>query len=252
MKTKVLAVIPARFASTRLPAKPLADINGKPLIYYVWKAASDSKFIDRLVVATDDERIKLACDSFGAESIMTPVDLPSGSDRVLWTFNSLDIHYDYVLNIQGDEPLITGELLDELITNSLDTNSDVGTIVKKIEDIDELFSHSVVKVVMNKNSEAIYFSRSPIPFQRDIKPTKWLNIREYFKHIGIYLYTRKTLSRFGELPESDLESAEKLEQLRLLEDGAKFYCHLTQLNLIGIDTPEDLEMFRIMIDKDLS
>ena len=251
-KQKVIAVIPARYNSTRLPAKPLADINGKPLIYYVWKGAAESQLIDRLVIATDDERIENACKDFGAEVVMTPEYLASGSDRVLYVYNKLGLGYDYILNIQGDEPLINGNLLDNLIENTVQSGMDVGTVVNKIETYDDLFDHSVVKVVMGNDSRGIYFSRAPVPFQRDVQPTKWLSEHAYWKHIGLYLYKKSALVRFGELPQCALEKMEKLEQLRLLDDGASYFCFITDFQLMGIDTPEDLEKLRKKIQKDLS
>ena len=248
---KAIAVIPARYDSTRLPGKPLADINGMPLIYYVWKAATDSKLLDKVLIATDDKRILDACSEFGAECVTTPNNIPSGSDRIVYAVKALDEFYDYIINVQGDEPLITGELIDRLLQKTIETDADVGTIVKKIEDNEEIFDSSVVKVVMQNNGTALYFSRSPIPNVRDANESNWSSSMEFWKHIGIYCYHNQALLKFGELPQTDLEKAEKLEQLRLLQNGATYVCLKTDIPLYGVDTKEDMEKVRKIIKRDL-
>ena len=244
IKEKVIGIIPARYESTRLPGKPLADINGKPLIYHVWKAATQSALLNKVVIATDDERIEAACRQFGAECIMTSHDIKSGSDRIIQALNSINEFYDYIVNIQGDEPFITGELIDSLILKTINSGADVGTIIKKIDESGEIFDSSVVKVVIDNKDFALYFSRSPIPHLRDINENQWSDNHDFYKHIGIYCYNNQSLLKFGKLPQSDLEIAEKLEQLRLMQAGAKYICLKTNIPLYGVDTKEDLEKVR--------
>ena len=253
MKTSsIIGIIPARFKSQRLPGKPLADILGKPLIYYVWRAASDSELLDKVLIATDDERIRDACKEFGAECILTPKNIKSGSDRVIFALNTCKENYDYIVNIQGDEPFITGQLIDELIKKTKETAADVGTVITRIKNNEEVFDESVVKVVLRSDDTALYFSRSPLPFLRDVPQAEWLDKTAFWKHIGIYCYSKTALARFGDLPQSELEKAEKLEQLRLLQDNAKYVCLQTDLDLTGVDTPTDLEKARTMMKEKLS
>ena len=166
---KTIGIIPARYDSTRLPGKPLADVNGEPLIYYVWKAASESQLLNKVIIATDDERIKNACMEFGAECIMTDKNLQSGSDRIIAALTLLDEHYDYIINIQGDEPFIRSELIDALIRKTMESLADVGTVITGINTREELFDASTVKVVLRNDDTALYFTRSAIPFVRDKK-----------------------------------------------------------------------------------
>jgi 3-deoxy-manno-octulosonate cytidylyltransferase (CMP-KDO synthetase) len=240
----VIAIIPARMQSTRLPGKPLADINGKPLIYHVWNAACQSKKLRRIVVATDDQRIADACQNFGAEFIMTPTNIASGTDRIIFAVKALKDDADYILNIQGDEPLISGQLIDRVIDETVLSGAHVGTVISQITSADDLFNPSVVKVVLDSECNAMYFSRSPIPFLRDTEQEKWLNHAKYWKHIGIYAYSFPALERFAELPISALESVEKLEQMRLMQDNSIYRCIKTNEFLMGVDTPEDLERIR--------
>ncbi len=246
-----IGIIPARYDSTRLPGKPLADINGKPLIYYVWKAASASQLLERVIIATDDDRIEYACKEFGAECIMTPKNINSGSDRIIYALNSLNEHYDYIVNIQGDEPFITGKLIDELLRKTIESDADVGTVISEIDNIDELVDVSTVKVVLRNDDSALYFSRSLLPYPRDARPEDRLSIGQFWKHIGIYCYAHQALLRFGELPQSELEIMEKLEQLRLLQNGAKYICMKTEIPLFGVDTKNDLEKVRQIMNKKL-
>jgi 3-deoxy-manno-octulosonate cytidylyltransferase (CMP-KDO synthetase) len=249
---KTIGIIPARYDSTRLPGKPLADVNGEPLIYYVWKAASESQLLNKVIIATDDERIKNACMEFGAECIMTDKNLQSGSDRIIAALTLLDEHYDYIINIQGDEPFIRSELIDALIRKTMESLADVGTVITGINTREELFDASTVKVVLRNDDTALYFTRSAIPFVRDKKEKEWLDSSVFWKHIGIYCYTYQALMRFGELAQSDLEIAEKLEQLRLLQDGAKYVCLKTNIPLYGVDTKEDLEKVNSIMRNNLS
>jgi len=238
---KVIGIIPARYKSSRLPGKPLADLNGNPIIYHVWKAAHSAENLHKVIVATDDIRIADACKEFGASVIMTDENINSGTDRIIQALKSLNKHYDYIVNIQGDEPFITPVLIDKLVEKTVASSADVGTLVVKIKTRDELFDNNVVKVVIRQDNTALYFSRSPIPYYRGYPPTKWLSKTNYFKHIGIYTYSHQALLKFAYLERSELEISEQLEQLRLLQGGASYICIETDADLISIDTQEDLE-----------
>lgn len=242
--TKIIACIPARYLSTRLPAKPLADICGKTMLQRVWEGTASSKLIDDIFILTDDQRIFDHCLSFDATPVMTPTDLKSGTDRILFALNNSNIDFDIVVNVQGDEPMISGDLLDSAISGFVNSGCDVGTIIKKIDNYDEIFDTSVVKVVLNKNNNALYFSRNPIPYLRDIQSEKWAEQSKHFKHIGIYIYLGNSLLDFGNLEQSQLEQAEKLEQLRFLANGYSIFCYETEKDLISVDTEQDLEKVR--------
>ncbi|OGU16640.1 MAG: hypothetical protein A2X61_01125 [Ignavibacteria bacterium GWB2_35_12] len=245
---KAICIIPARYDSTRLPGKPLINIAGKPLLQWVWESAKKSVYLSRVIIATDDERICDMCKNIGAEYLLTPKNIQSGSDRIAFTYQSLKEDADIILNLQGDEPLIKADVIDLLINQFALSNADVGTLIKKINTNDELFDPSVVKVVIDNNNYALYFSRSPVPHVRDTMPESWLNNNNYWKHIGIYAYRKESLLNFANLSPSKLEQAEKLEQLRLLEHGAKYLCVETDINLIGVDTKEDIvEVEKILL-----
>lgn len=234
-----MAIIPARYASTRFPGKPLVDICGKTLLCRVWEAASTAKLLDAVIIATDDSRIADECEKIGAKCIMTPSELPSGSDRVNFAYEHSNYTADLIINLQGDEPLITGELLDTLIGGMLASKVPVGTFIKPITDQNELFDTSCVKVVKSQSGRAMYFSRSTIPFVRGAKTDNWLDNCIFYKHIGIYAYTPDALAKFVSFPPTLLEKSESLEQLRLLEHDIPIECFETNINLIGVDTPED-------------
>jgi len=242
-----IGLIPARWGASRLPGKPLADINGKPLIRHVYEAVTQSELLSRVIVATDDKRILKECGNFGAEAVMTPPELPSGTDRIEYACRETGVEADIIVNIQGDEPFIRGSLIDDLLAAFLSSGADVGTLVKKIADSKKLEDPSVVKVVMGSNNLALYFSRSPVPHMRDREIGDWVSVGDYWHHIGVYAYTMESLKKFVSLPQSGLEKTEKLEQLRLLEAGAKYYCFETDLDLVGVDKPEDLELVRKMM-----
>lgn len=235
-----IGIIPARIGSTRLPKKLLRDLNGKPILKWVCDGVTSSKFIRRLVVATDSEEIADLCRESSIECIITPSELPSGTDRVFFAYNLLNDSADFLVNIQGDEPFVTGALVDLLLESLAFSEADVSTLVAKISNDEELFDPSVVKIVMNKNNFALYFSRSPIPFIRNIPKEQWGSYNSFYKHIGIYAFRTHILKIFTSLEESKLEQAEKLEQLRLLENGYNILCVPTDKVLIGIDTEEDL------------
>jgi 3-deoxy-manno-octulosonate cytidylyltransferase (CMP-KDO synthetase) len=238
---QAIGFIPARYNSMRLPGKPLIEIHGKPLIQWVWEAACQSETLRRIVIATDDERIAEFCFNIGAEFIMTPSELPSGTDRVRYAYHEIDEESNIILNLQGDEPLITGKIIDKLIVSFAKSGKDVGTLVRKIESYDELVNPSVVKVVLNNNNSAIYFSRHEIPYIRDYQKDEWLEHHNFWKHTGVYVYRHDVLEQFARMNTSNLENVEKLEQLRLLQDGATIHCVPIEENLVGVDTPEDIK-----------
>jgi len=241
----IIGIIPARFASTRLMGKPLADIGGKPLIQHTYESASKSKLLKKIVIAVDDEKVKEVCRSFGAEVVMTKKEFASGSDRISFVANKRK-SAEIVVNIQGDEPFISGEMIDEAIEPLLfDKQVNIATLVKRIETMNELQSPDVVKVVFDYHNNALYFSRAPIPYVRDSVVTEnVLENKEFYKHIGLYVYRRDYLLKFTQLTQTDLEKTEKLEQLRMLENGLKIKIVVTEHDSIGVDTPEDLKRIR--------
>lgn len=231
---KVLGVIPARFASTRFEGKPLKLISGKPLLKWVIEGAQNSKKINELIVATDDDRIYNLAQSCGVKSVMTASELPSGSDRV-WSV-AKDIACDYIINIQGDEPLLEGTLLDQLVDGLHASGTEMATLARPLKDPRELQNPSVAKLVVNQKSEALYFSRSAIPFDRQNQ----FGQVNYLKHIGLYGYRKDFLGQFCATPPIKLELIEGLEQLRALWLGAKIKVLLTDYESWGVDTPEDV------------
>lgn len=235
---KILGIIPARFASTRFPGKPLADILGKSMIQRVYEQATKSTRLHKVIIATDDERIKNHVRTF-ADAIMTKPEHPSGTDRCKEALDVLGDSYDYVINIQGDEPLIDPLQIDQL-AGLLDNQVELATLAKKITDNSQLENPNVVKVVTNQEGFALYFSRSVIPYLRNNSPEAWVHQFDYLKHIGIYGYRVDVLNTITNLKPGKLERAESLEQLRWLENGYKIKVGLTEIENIGVDTPEDL------------
>ncbi len=237
----VLAVIPARWASTRFPGKPLANIAGKSMIQRVLEQVNLSKKIDRVVVATDDVRILQHVHDLGGEAVMTNPAHPSGTDRcaeVALRFPEAQI----ILNIQGDEPFILPQQIDLLVDTLLQNNySSIATLAKKIERTDFLTNPNVVKVVFASSVGAIYFSRHPIPFVRGAPVEFWLKKQDFYKHIGLYGFRRDALMSIADLSPTPLEMAESLEQLRWLEHGFRIAVGVTEWETLGVDTPEDLE-----------
>ncbi len=246
---QAIGFIPARYASSRLPGKPLIEICGKPLLQWVWEAACQSETLRRIVIATDDDRIAEFCFNIGAEFVMTPPELPSGTDRVRYAYNELGEEADIILNLQGDEPLITGKIIDKLIISFIQSGNDVGTLVRKIDSYQELVNPSIVKVVLNNNNSAIYFSRHEIPYIRDFSKDEWLSHHNFWKHTGVYVYRKDILDQFGNMNISNLENVEKLEQLRLLQEGATIHCVTIEENLVGVDTPEDIKKVEKLLSK---
>lgn len=234
---KIVGVIPARFGSTRFPGKPLVNLKGRPLILWTVEGARKSKLLSEVIVATDDERIKAVCEGVGVKVVMTASELPTGSDRIHAAIK--DMNCDIVVNIQGDEPLITGELIDRLAQVFIDEPTmDMATLAHPISD-EELLSPNSVKVVLNRHNEALYFSRYAIPYSRE-KADPGGEHSACLKHIGMYAYSKKFLKEFCEAPPAMIEKAESLEQLRALYLGAKIKVIKVKEASLGVDTPEDL------------
>ncbi|MCX7966110.1 MAG: 3-deoxy-manno-octulosonate cytidylyltransferase [Syntrophorhabdaceae bacterium] len=236
-KRKKAIVIPARFASTRLPGKPLIEIKGKPLIQWVYERANQSLLKDEIFIATDDERIREKAITFGACVIMTPVTCSSGTERVFEAVKDRDI--DIIVNVQGDEPFIRKDMIDMLFFEMEKGNSEMVTLCSPIKDEKEYTDPNTVKVVLDKKGFALYFSRSPIPFLRNRPDFFPLNL--IFKHIGIYGYTKDFLVRYVNMKGSFLEEVESLEQLRVLENGYRIKVLKVDYDGFGIDTVDDLK-----------
>jgi 3-deoxy-manno-octulosonate cytidylyltransferase (CMP-KDO synthetase) len=246
---KFIGVIPARYASTRLPGKPLADIHGKPMIQWVYENAR--KALDRVIVATDDRRVFDAVEAFGGEVMMTATDHQSGTDRIGEVARKLGNSWnedDVVVNIQGDEPFIQARQIELLVSLFQDKKVKIGTLVKKIDQNETLHNPNIPKVVLGKSSYALLFSRAAIPFARGVENEAWLKHHAYYKHIGMYAYRVSTLLELVQLPLGKLEQAESLEQLRWLENGFQIKVAITDLESLAVDTPEDLEKARRFAD----
>lgn len=234
---KIVGVIPARYGSTRFPGKPLVNLKGRPLIQWTIEGANKSRLLNDLIVATDDERIKAAAEAVGAKVVMTASELPTGSDRIHAAIKG--IACDVVVNIQGDEPLVTGELIDRLAQVFVnEPTMDMATLAHPISE-EELQSPNAVKVVMNHKDEALYFSRYAIPYSRS-KASEMGTYEGCLKHIGMYAYSKNFLKEFCEAPPALIEKAESLEQLRALYLGAKIKVIRVKEASLGVDTPEDL------------
>ncbi|MBD2722229.1 3-deoxy-manno-octulosonate cytidylyltransferase [Hymenobacter armeniacus] len=246
----VLGLIPARFASTRLPGKPLVDLGGQSMIQRVVAQAQQAN-LARVVVATDDERILRHVQDFGGEAVLTHPHHPSGTDRLWEAYQLLgspaDVHC--IVNIQGDEPFINPAQINALADLFADPAAapDIATLVKPVLTEEELFSPHLPKVVLNQLGHALYFSRHPLPYQRGREPHEWLAHHHYLRHLGLYAYKPAVLAQLTRLPVSPLEAAESLEQLRWLEAGFRIQCAETELEAFGIDTPEDAERARVRL-----
>lgn len=236
----ILGIIPARYASSRFPGKPLVDIAGKSMIQRVYEQAKKCAQLSYVVVATDDDRIFEHVTGFGGKAVMTSSDHQSGTDRCAEVALKHP-KYNVIINIQGDEPYINPDQISKLIACFNDPNTQLATLVKKILTNEELHSSNSPKVIINKNSEAIYFSRSPLPHIRGQELQNWLEHFTYFKHIGIYGYRTDVLAQITKLPVSSLEKAESLEQLRWIENGYRIKVAETEFETHAIDTPEDLQ-----------
>ncbi len=236
---KFIGIIPARYGSTRFPGKPLAMIGNKPMIQRVYEQAC--KAIDTVYVATDDKRIEATVNAFGGNVIITGSSHPNGTTRCFEAISKLQNSADIVINIQGDEPFINPqqiEAIKKLFENSTVT---IATQIKKITSVNNLSNPNIPKVVINQKMEAIYFSRSPIPFLRNIPEAKWIDHHSYYKHIGLYAYRTDTLKKLINLTPTPNEKAESLEQLRWIDHGFTIQTGLTEFENLAIDTPEDLE-----------
>ena len=236
---KILGIIPARFESSRFPGKPLIDIAGKSMIQRVYEQCQKSSRLDKLIVATDDQRILDHLKTFGGQGIMTSSIHASGTDRCGEVAEHFP-EFDILVNIQGDEPMIDPHQIDLLCSCYDNLNTRIATLVKLIHTKDELVNENTPKVILNKNHQAVYFSRATIPYLRGKKIDNWLSEHTFYKHIGIYAFKRQTLSEITKLPLSDLEIAEGLEQLRWIENGYAIQAAITDQESQAIDTPEDL------------
>ena len=236
-----IGIIPARYASTRFPAKPLAMLGGKTVIQRVYEQVSKS--MDAVYVATDDQRIYQAVEQFGGKVVMTGTDLKSGTDRCQQAYQRIGETYDVIVNIQGDEPFIQSAQLDTIRKCFDDSDTQIATLVKPFtpeQGFEALANVNSPKVVVDKNMRAIYFSRSIIPYIRKGEQKDWMTMHTYYKHIGLYAYRAEVLAEITALPQSSLEIAESLEQLRWIENGYTIKVGVTDIETIGIDTPEDL------------
>jgi 3-deoxy-manno-octulosonate cytidylyltransferase (CMP-KDO synthetase) len=236
-----IAIIPARYASTRFPAKPLAVLGGKPVVQRVYEQVAG--VFDAVYVATDDERILRAVEAFGGRAVMTSADHRSGTDRCFEAYTKVGEGYDVVVNVQGDEPFIQPSQLLAVRDCFDDPATQIATLVKPFtaDDVPSALENAnTPKVVVDRNMHALYFSRSIIPYQRNTEKADWLKNHTYYKHIGLYAYRAEALREITALPQSPLELAESLEQLRWLENGYTIKVGLTAVETIGIDTPDDL------------
>lgn len=244
----VLGVIPARFGATRFPGKSLAQVAGKPLLQWVIEGARTSKTLAELWVATDDDRIAALCKQLGVNAVMTDPSLPSGSDRIHAALKKEKFNADVVVNIQGDEPMVTGALIDRLASCFADKGVQAATLAHPLRDEAELQSKNAVKVIVNSNGEAIYFSRFPIPYSRQSVQEAG-GLSGALKHIGMYAWTPAFLEKFCEAPPALIEKAEGLEQLRALHLGARMKVVTVEQGLQGVDAPEDVAVVEALLKK---
>jgi 3-deoxy-manno-octulosonate cytidylyltransferase (CMP-KDO synthetase) len=243
--TKFIGIIPARYSSTRFPGKPLALIGDKPMIEHVYRRVASA--LDEVVVATDDQRIFDAVKAFGGEVVMTSASHRSGTDRCREAYAKVGSQADVIINIQGDEPFIDPSQINQLKGCFDDDSVDIATLARhfdKAKGFEQLFDNNLVKLTFDKKMNALYFSRSIIPYVRNVEWKQWLDNAEFYSHVGIYAYRAQVLNEISQLEQSPLELAESLEQLRWLENGYKIRVALTDCPTIGIDTPADLEAAR--------
>ena len=238
---KILGIIPSRYASTRFPGKPLIDIDGKSMIQRVYEQAKKANSLTEVVVATDDDRIFNHVNSFGGNVVMTSSSHESGTDRCAEVLEKYEVQFDVVLNIQGDEPFINPEQINQLAACFEDEKTDIATLIKEIKTEEELFNPNRPKVDFDKNNFAKMFSRSVIPELPNIKKEDFFKKHTFYKHIGIYGYRSDVLAQISKLPQSPLEVKERLEQLRWLENNYSIKINITNYEAVAIDTPEDLE-----------
>ena len=245
----IVGIIPARYASTRFPGKPLIDIQGKTMLQRVYGQAAKSKQLNKVIVATDDERIFNHVKNFGGEAVMTAAHHPSGTDRCWDALQQLEENFQYVINIQGDEPFIEPEQIDELANELKDGTTELATQMIAVDNHEILFDKGEVKIVLNPNNEALYFSRMVIPFIKGVDEKKWHLHHTYYRHVGMYAYRKDILEKITKLPVSSLEKTESLEQLRWVENGFKIKCVVTKYESHCIDTPEDITKVLALIGR---
>ena len=233
------AIIPARYASTRFPGKPLALLGGKTVIERVFRQVSE--VVEDVFVATDDERIYREVERFGGRAVMTSTNHRSGTDRIQEAVETIGTQADVVINVQGDEPFIQPSQIEELCRQFDNPTTQIATLGKPFTEIEAVANENSPKIVLDNNGFALYFSRSIIPFVRGIDRSDWLGHYPFLKHIGLYAYRREVLREITQLPPSSLEQAESLEQLRWLQNGYRIRVGLTDVETIGIDTPDDLK-----------
>ncbi|MDX2171996.1 MAG: 3-deoxy-manno-octulosonate cytidylyltransferase [Bacteroidota bacterium] len=242
----ILGIIPARYASSRFPGKPLVEIKGKSMLQRVYEQTKLSKLLGDVVIATDDKRIEEHAKSFGAEVVITDPNHPSGTDRCFEAYQLVNKKFDYVINIQGDEPFLHPDQINSL-AEVCNGSTEIATQMIKCTNHEVLFDTGEVKIILNTNNEALYFSRNVIPFIKNVEQKEWHMHFDYYRHVGMYAYKVDVLERITKLPVSNLEKAESLEQLRWLEHGFKIKCAVTNYDSHCIDTPEDIEkVLRLM------
>jgi len=244
-RMKFIGIIPARYASTRFPGKPLAMLGGKPVIQRVYEQVKG--IMDEVYVATDDERIYQTVEAFGGNVVMTSNKHKSGTDRIWEAYEKIGSHFDVIVNIQGDEPFIQRSQIETVCRCFEDASTQIATLGIEFKDMKGIENPNSPKIVVDNNSYAMYFSRSVIPYCRGIDRNEWHTHYPYLKHIGLYAYRSEVLAEITKLPQSSLELAESLEQLRWLQNGYKIKVGLTDIETIGIDTPEDLQKAQLLV-----
>ena len=241
MMKSIIGIIPARYASTRFPGKPLIDIGGKSMIQRVFEQAKKSKLLTDVIVATDDSRIEKTVLQFGGKVCLTSQDHPTGTDRCAEVVEKLKLNCDAIINIQGDEPFIEPKQIDLVCDCFRDDRTELATLIKKVNSPEILFNQNTPKVIIDNSQFAIYFSRQALPFVRGKVENAWLENHTFYQHIGIYGYRYDILKKITQLPPSSLEKAESLEKLRWIQNGFKIKTAVTTLETMAIDTPEDLQ-----------
>jgi 3-deoxy-manno-octulosonate cytidylyltransferase (CMP-KDO synthetase) len=237
-----IAVIPARLSSTRLPRKVLADVCGKPMLWYVWQRACQARQVSQVWVATDSAEVFDRVDSWGGRALMTSPDCASGTERIVSILDSLE--GELILNVQGDEPLVDPDMLDALVQTCQGMGCQMATPVYALSSIEELLNPNIVKVARAYDGRAIYFSRSPVPYVRDLPQPRWLEQFPFWGHVGVYAYRREVLEAYPNLKPSALEQSERLEQLRFLEAGVEIFTVETSYHPVAVDVAADLERVR--------
>lgn len=248
MNLKIAGIIPARYKSTRFPGKALAELKGKSMIQRVYEQSLKAKSLDSVIVATDDQRIFDHVAGFGGMAVMTSPDCRNGTERCYEVIAGNERKFDFIINIQGDEPFISPNQIDQ-VSSLFSLDIQMVTLAKKIDTGEELFNKNVNKVIFTKDHFAIYFSRTPIPYLRNFEKDAWVENHDYYKHIGIYGYSARVLKEIVNLQPTPLEIAESLEQLRWIENGYRIKMGITDIDSQGIDTPDDLERILNKINK---